>query len=130
MSFEQANYALDLHKKSLTVVECHDKEAIKQSIESIIMTQKGERIYNPNFGSFLNVELFKQLTPNNAESVLDRLIALIKKWEKRITILEDKCSMRIDNDNSTLYLNIIYVINAIGIIDVFGKKISFYITPK
>jgi phage baseplate assembly protein W len=125
MKFVQANFALDIHKKPLSIVECQDKKAIAQSIESIIMTQKGERVYQPKFGSFLNAEMFKKLTPNNAESVLYRLIDLIKMWEKRITILENDCSMNIDNSTSTLYLNIVYVINVIGEVDSFNKKIVF-----
>jgi phage baseplate assembly protein W len=55
--FQQSNYALDLSKKPFSQVQVTDAAAISQSMEAIIMTSKGERVFNPNFGLVLGCDL-------------------------------------------------------------------------
>lgn len=125
MSFYKRKYALDISRKAFTDVEVGDKDAISQSIESILLTTPGERVFFPSFGSPLTKEIFKHIDKDSGEILLTKIINLIKKWEKRIFIMEDKCTMSIDIANHTLYLNIIYYILVDGTQGQFNKKLVF-----
>jgi len=123
--FKEINYAIDISRKAFTNVEVGDKDAISQSIESILLTSPYERVFFPSFGSPLNKEIFKNINEDTGEQLLTRIIRLIQRWEKRIYILEDKCTMSISLENHTLYLNIIYYILTDGSAGQFNKKIIF-----
>lgn len=125
--FQQANFALDLSKQPFTKVQVIDKDAISQSMEAIIMTSKGERVFNPNFGSTLTANIFKLMTERKGEEILDYLISLLRLYEKRITIYDDKCTIDIDTDRHILTLNIAYSIKYVAITQIlfFKRKMMF-----
>lgn len=125
--FQQANFALDLSKQPFTKVQVIDKDAISQSMEAIIMTSKGERVFKPNFGSTLTANIFKLMTERKGEEILDYLISLLRLYEKRITIYDDKCTIDIDTDRHILTLNIAYSIKYVAITQIlfFKRKMMF-----
>lgn len=118
------NYALDLSKKALSVGEVVDKDVINQSIEAILMTGIGERVFE-DFGSLLSTVVFENLDSNSAENLLDSIINTIVTYEKRITIVSDVCSLNISRTNHSLTLKIVYFINVDGSSAEFNKKIVF-----
>ena len=120
-----SNYALDISKKTITDMDVIDKAAINQSIESILMTDKGERIFEPNFGSFLSDIIFERLNKDFGEQILDELISLILRYEDRITIVSELCSMRVSNSTNSIDLKIVYIINSDQTPGQFNKKIIF-----
>jgi len=125
MSFFVSKFALDISKQTFSKVEVADKEAISQSIESIILTGKYERVFFPTYGSFLNSKIFDNIDSESGEKILDGIINLIKRWEKRIYIDESKCSMSISVEKHTLTLNIVYYLLSDGSSGTFNKKIVF-----
>lgn len=118
------NYALDLSKKALSVGEVVDKDVINQSIEAILMTGIGERVFE-DFGSLLSTVVFENLDSNSAENLLDSIINTIVTYEKRITIVSDVCSLNISRAQHSLHLKIVYYINVDGSSSEFNKKIIF-----
>lgn len=123
--FFNSNYALDLAKKVSTQSDVVDKAAINQSIESILMTEQYERVFEPNFGSFLSGLVFERLDSNSAERLLDSIISLIIKYENRISILSQLCTMNISKNEHMISLKIVYVINSDQSPGEFNKKIIF-----
>jgi phage baseplate assembly protein W len=119
------HYAYDLSINPLSKGEIWDTDVINQSIELIIATYFGERLFNPYFGSPLGNMLFENMNESKGESLLTDLINAIKKWEDRITILESKCRIILDYDNNSIGLQIFYTINQNNIRSVFEKKIIF-----
>lgn len=118
-------FALDLNKRVLTNVDAVDNKVISQSIESIIMTSPGERIMFSSFGSPLNQVVFSRLDSRSGEMLLDSLISLILKYETRITILSDLCSLNISRGDNSMNIKIVYVINKTSTPGEFNKKIVF-----
>jgi phage baseplate assembly protein W len=119
----RSNFAYDLSKNPLSKGEIHDDDVIKQSIELIIATYFGERLFNPYFGSPLGKILFETIDEQKGESLLTDLTDAIKKWEDRITILDSQCRIVLDYNNNSLLLQIFYYINKNNITSVFEKKI-------
>ena len=125
MKYFDKNFALDLSKNIISQIDVVDQAAINQSIECILMTDQNERVFEPNFGSFLSGIVFESLDEQSAEKLLDKLITLILKFEKRISILSELCSMNISRSSNSLSLKIVYQINSDQTPGVFNKKIVF-----
>jgi phage baseplate assembly protein W len=123
--FFNSNYALDLAKKVSSQTDVVDKAAINQSIEAILMTEQYERVFEPSFGSFLSSVVFDSLTPDRAEKLLDAIISLIVKFEKRISVVSQLCTMNISTNEHMISLKIVYVINSDQSPGEFNKKIVF-----
>ena len=123
--FFNSNYALDLAKKVSSQSDVVDKAAINQSIECILMTEQYERVFEPNFGSFLSSIVFERLNNDNAEKLLDAIISLVTKYENRITIVSQLCSMNVSQNDHMISLKLVYVINSDNTPGEFNKKIVF-----
>lgn len=123
--FFNSNYALDLAKKVSSQSDVVDKAAINQSIECILMTEQYERVFEPNFGSFLSSIVFERLNNDNAEKLLDAIISLVTKYENRITVVSELCSMNVSQNDHMISLKLVYVINSDNTPGEFNKKIVF-----
>jgi len=125
MNLYANEYALDIAKKVISDVDALDLQAISQSIESILMTEPNERIFSPNYGSFLSGIVFESLTSNSAEKLLDAIINLVIKYETRITVISNSCSMQISQSQHSLTLTLVYYLNEDQTPGKFTKKIVF-----
>jgi hypothetical protein len=74
MKYFDKNFALDLSKNVISQIDVVDQAAINQSIECILMTDQNERVFEPNFGSFLSGLVFESLDNQSAEKLLDKII--------------------------------------------------------
>lgn len=125
-TFEKENseiFAYDLDKNCRTEGQALNEDAINVSIENILSTSRGERIFAPDFGSILPLVIFETLNQTNGEVILDDIINSIKTWETRISILEERVRMDVRLDEQALLLMIPYRIDANGIIGTFSRKI-------
>jgi phage baseplate assembly protein W len=125
MNLYANEYALDIAKKVISDVDALDIQAISQSIESILMTEPNERIFSPNYGSFLSGIVFESLTSNSAEKLLDAIINLVIQYEKRITVISNLCSMQISQSQHSITLKLVYFLNEDQTPGQFTKKIVF-----
>jgi len=62
-------------QQSLTI-----KEQVKSNIINVLLTEKGERIFQPNFGSNLKSLLFEQITPTSLENVENDIRISLSTW--------------------------------------------------
>ena len=60
--------------------------AVKQAVLNLLLTQKGERIYDPEYGSDLKSHLFEPLDFGTAGSIKDSIIRTIKNYEPRVSV--------------------------------------------
>ena len=61
LSFRDVNITFKKHPVTDDVVVSKDNAAIKQSIVNLILTNKGERLFNPDYGSDIRSYLFEPL---------------------------------------------------------------------
>lgn len=122
--FELNKYALDIARKVISKGQVVDKDVITQSIETILMTDRYERVFEPNFGSFLSTIVFERLDTASATNLLDQIIALISKFETRVRVISSACRLVIDRPNHSLELKIVYAIIG-GSVEQFNKRIVF-----
>jgi len=117
------NWAYDIDKNFKSRGELRDEKVISQSIEMILATSYGERLFNPNFGSPLWAQLFENMNENTGEELLNGCINAIKRWEDRIQLLEDEASITVFIDQNAIRLSLPYVILRSGKTAVWEKKI-------
>ena len=87
LSFKDINITFKKHPVTNDLVVSKDASAIKQSIVNLLMTNKGERVYQPEYGSDLRRFLFEPMDYATAAAIQNNIISTIKKFEPRIGIL-------------------------------------------
>jgi len=64
-----------------------NEDAVKQSIINLLLTNVGERVFNPNFGSEVNKILFENITPQTTSSLIGLVENAIENYEPRASLL-------------------------------------------
>jgi len=116
-------YAYDLHKNVLTRGETINDSAINISIENILSTIRGEKLFTPRFGTILPLVPFEHLNLASAQELLRILLRDIRRFEKRVTVITEQVKMDLRTDENSLTLVIPYVINRNGLNSTFSRKI-------
>lgn len=117
------SFAYDMSKDVLKKGEIYDTDVITQSIENILSTIRGERLFLLPFGSDLPLLLFEELNPSNGERILDSILDAIETWEDRIVLLRDAARMKIETDRNMLHLWIPYYVKNTTVTTTFERKI-------
>ena len=91
LSFKDLNITFKKHPVTNYVVVSKDASAIKQAIVSLLLTNKGERLMNPKYGSDIRKYLFEPLDYGTAAQIKGNIQSTIDRFEPRISISELKC---------------------------------------
>lgn len=119
------HFAYDLNRNIITVGESYDEEAITQSIENILLTGYGERIFEPSFGCGLSSVVFERADSNMLNTTLDMIINRIETIDYRVKILADQCSMVMDPDNNQFTINIVFMVKQNYKVGVFSRTLAY-----
>lgn len=98
-------------------------DAINQSLELILGTIMGERLFNINFGSMFQTRLFSNIDVDFLDNLLNDTVTAIKKWEDRVVVIEDAVRLSVVPDSNVASIYIPYIVKNIGVKNVFSKKI-------
>lgn len=84
------DFDLNMTRHPLTgdVSSVDDITAVKRSVKHIILTNYGERPFNPKFGSNIRAQLFEQATAFSALTLRNSIQFALEKYEPRIDILD------------------------------------------
>jgi len=116
-------WAYDIDKNPIDQGEIWDGDVLNQSIEMILTTNYGERLFNPSFGFGLQRRIFEIISPADAEDFLDEIATAIKTWEDRVTLVESQMRIIANVDSNSIILIIPYIIKRTSVKSVFKKKI-------
>jgi phage baseplate assembly protein W len=119
------SFAYDLSKNALTKGDVYDFDVINQSIENILSTYFGERLFNPYFGSTLGKQLFQAMDSKllNGDAILKTLIDEILIWEDRVVFIDSMSRVTASPDNNSIVLELTYALKKTGIRNTFKRKI-------
>ena len=87
LSFKDINITFKKHPVPNDLVVSRDASAIKQAIVNLLLTNKGERPFNPEYGSDIREYLFEPLDYGTAAQVKLSIETTITEFEPRIQIL-------------------------------------------
>lgn len=90
----------DLHPNTGDLAKVVNEDSVKSSIKNIILTRKGERFYNSDFGSDIYSLLFENISPQMEEHMTTLIRNAIETNEPRARIVNIVVTPVIAGDES------------------------------
>jgi phage baseplate assembly protein W len=88
------------------------KDQIKSNLINLLLTYKGERIENPEFGADLPRLLFEPISDNTFYKIENQILTNVGIYIPEITVLNIEINP--DTDNNTILIKIEYKLNISG----------------
>jgi phage baseplate assembly protein W len=106
-----SDFKKDLELNLLTddLAVTRDEDAVKEAMRNLMMTDRGERLMQPNLGAGLKELLFENLTPAVLEIIKDRVRTTLEIYEPRADIIDVTVSGSLDANE--VYVNVLFYIN-------------------
>jgi len=105
LSFKDLNISFKPHPITGDLVVSKDVAAIKQAIRTLLLTNKGERLFQPDLGSDISRYLFEPLDFSIAGLVKSSITDLMNRYEPRVIL--SSISVVPDFDNNGLDVDMI-----------------------
>lgn len=91
------------------------QDQTKSNIINLLLTNKGERVMNPNFGADIKSLLFEGITPNLKSIIKDKITESFNIYIPQATI--DNIDITFSEDTNTIIVIVKYIINISGTSD-------------
>jgi phage baseplate assembly protein W len=75
-----------------------DEDAVKESIKNLILTDRGERLMQPNLGGNIQAMLFENLTPSVLKLIEENVRTTINLYEPRAELQDVTVTSNIDDN--------------------------------
>ena len=98
-----------------------DVGAINSSIENILGTDLGERLFLPDFGSRIGQLLFQPIDDITASDLRSETIRALERWEPRLRVVDSETFVEPSPDENKYVMQITYVIVSTGNIGTFNR---------
>ena len=99
LSFKDININFKKHPVTGDLVVSKDASAIKQAIVNLLLTNKGERPFKPDYGSDIRSYLFEPLDYGTAAQIDLSIKNTIAKFEPRIRVIDMQTYPNYDNNS-------------------------------
>lgn len=86
------------------------KDQIRYNVVNLVLTSKGERVENPNFGTNVRSQLFQQIDPSTFSDLELGLIEDIQRYIPNVRVTNVQFSQPEEYNDNTLLVSITYVI--------------------
>lgn len=85
-----ADFPVDfkIHPNKLDLETYANEDAVKESIKSILLTDRGERLFNPILGSDIRSLLFENISPQTESTLREYIELAINNFEPRANIVD------------------------------------------
>ena len=101
-----------------------NESAIARSVKNLVFMRKGEKFFDPTFGSKISAQLFENIDDITGGIVEDEIRESINTWEPRVKLIDVDATP--DPDNNAYECTITYeVIGA----DVLPQQLEFVLQP-
>jgi hypothetical protein len=91
------------------------RDQIKSNMINLILTNKGERIMNPEFGADIRKSLFEQITDDTVTSITEHIVEAVSTFIPEVTLTN--VDVTVVPDSNTINVLIEYKINISGTAD-------------
>lgn len=98
-----ASYNRDLGYNGFA--EITDENSMIQNLYSCLLTRKGERLFNPSFGTTLEERIFSLRTGSSTSEILKECIGALETYEPRINLVYEECNIT-DMGPNGIYLTL------------------------
>ena len=107
-TFKDLSVTFKKHPVTDDLVTVKDTAAISQAIVNLLLTNKGERLFQPELGSGIYGTLFEPLDYGTAGLIRSEIVNTIGKYEPRIAV--DNVIVTPDFDGNGYSVELTYII--------------------
>ena len=107
--YSDFDMALTRHPVTNDVSRKTNDNAIKDSIKNIVLTNHGERPFQPEFGGNIRAQLFETHTPTTYKTIETQIRNSLERFEPRIELLGVQIGGKNDLDSNELRAYIEYI---------------------
>lgn len=79
---------LSINPISLDLAVKTNEEAVKESIKNLVLTDRGERLFQPNLGGNIRRTLFDNMTPATIKLLEEHVREVINNYEPRAALID------------------------------------------
>jgi phage baseplate assembly protein W len=97
---------LDVNPDTGDLLVRTDENDISRTIRNLILTNRGERLFQPDIGSNVNRILFEPMTPQTEVKLSEYITSTIENFEPRASLIA--VNIIGDYDLNTYSINIVY----------------------
>ena len=101
-----------------------NESAIARSIKNLVFVRKGEKFFDPEFGSKLSASLFENIDEVTAITIQDDIEYMIKMHEPRVKLINVESKPNYDNNQ----FDVVIVYQIIGA-DTPPQELEFVLLP-
>ncbi len=123
-TFKDISASFQVNPLNDDLIAVKNATAIARSIRNLIMTQQGERFFNPLLGSQVTGLLFENIDELTASAIKDEITTTIENFEPRVELTEVDVAPNYDNSEFNVTIN--YEI--VGI-DVLPQELTLALQP-
>ena len=87
-----------------------DEDAVKESIKNLVLTDRGERLMQPNLGGNVSSMLFENMTPASLKLIEDQIKSTLALYEPRANVQDVIVNGSLDN-NTVRVKVVFYIVN-------------------
>ena len=78
------------------VIRVTNEDAVKTSIRNLLLTNRGDRLFNPSLGSDLRSLMFENASPAHEQLIKDYITKTIENYEPRVSLISVIINTEID----------------------------------
>lgn len=108
-TFKDFNLNFKPHPITEDLQVLKDNADIRQSIKSLLLTKKGERLFKSDIGTGLYDLLFEPLDYGTASMIRDEIYTVLRKYETRVTVAELIVDLNYDDNGYDISLSYVVI---------------------
>ncbi len=122
--FKDISSSFKVNPLNEDLIAVKNETAIARSIRNLIMTQPGERFFNPILGSEVTGLLFENMDNLTASEIGDQIRLTVENFEPRVILTDVEVTPDYDKGEFNVELNY----DIVGI-DVLPQQLEFALQP-
>ena len=123
-TFKDISSSFEVNPLNEDLIAIKNETAIARSLRNLIMTQPGERFFNPILGSEVTGLLFENIDELTASEISDQIKITVENFEPRVILTDVEVSPNYDNGEFNVTINY----DIVGI-DLLPQQLQFALQP-
>ncbi len=103
-TFKDFNINFKPHPVTEDLMVVKDSADIKQSIKNLLLTRKGERLFQSDIGTSLTDLLFEPVDYGTASIIRDEILVVLSNYERRIDVRQLDVDINVDDNGYDITL--------------------------